>query len=50
LAGVDLLAVHFSSAERGAHFVSADAFPNLSDDNVADAVFEYLRRGPTRCA
>jgi hypothetical protein len=50
LAGVELLAVHFSSAERGAHFVGADAFPNLSDDGVADAVLEYLRRGPTRCA
>lgn len=50
LAGVELLAVHFSSDERGAHFVSANVFPNLADDRVADAVFEYLRRGPTRCA
>ncbi len=50
LAGVQLLAVHFSSAERGAHFVGASVFPNLSDDAVADAVFEYLRRGPKRCA
>ena len=50
LAEVELLAVHFSSPERGAHFVSADVFPNLSDDRLADAVLEYLRAGLTRCA
>jgi hypothetical protein len=43
LAGVELLAVRFSGPERGARFVSADSFPNLSDDALADAVLDHLR-------
>jgi hypothetical protein len=50
LAGVELLAVHFSRAEHGARFVSADAFPNLSEDRLSEAVLEYLRGGRTKCA
>lgn len=42
LAGVDLLAVHFSGPDRDSKFVSADVFPNFSEDSVADAVLEYL--------
>lgn len=50
LAGVDLLAVQFSSPERGARFVSADIFPKLSEERLADAVLEYLQGGLVRCA
>jgi hypothetical protein len=49
LAGVGLLAVHFSSPEHDARFVTASTFPNLSDDRAAEAVLEYLRAGPARC-
>ena len=45
LAGVELLAIHYSGPERGAHFVGADVFPNLSDERVADAVLEHLQSG-----
>ena len=45
LAGVDLLAVHFSSPEPDARFVAADSFPGLSDEKVAGAVLGYLRAG-----
>jgi hypothetical protein len=45
LAGVNLLAVHFSRPDRGAHFVGANVFPDLSDDRVADAVLEFLQNG-----
>jgi hypothetical protein len=45
LAGVELLAVRFSGPEHGARFLSADSFPNLSDDKLADAVLEHLRGG-----
>jgi len=48
LAGVDFLSVQFSGPERGAHFAGANAFPDLSDDKVTDAVLEYLRGGLTR--
>jgi hypothetical protein len=50
LAGVDLLAVRFSGPEYGACFVSADVFPDLTEDRVAGAVLEYLQSGPARCA
>jgi hypothetical protein len=50
LAGVDLLAVRYSSPEHGARFVSADIFPNLSDGCLADAVLEFLRGEPARYA
>ena len=49
LAGVELLAVRFSGPERGARLVSADLFPNLSDDTLAGAVLECLRGEPARC-
>jgi hypothetical protein len=42
LANVALLAVRFSSAERGAAFVGADTFPALDDAALTDAVFDYL--------
>jgi hypothetical protein len=44
-AKVELLAVHFSSPEPDARFVTASPFANLTDDRVADAVLEYLRAG-----
>jgi hypothetical protein len=49
LAAVELLAVRFSGPECGARFVSADVFPDLADDRVAEAVLEYLKPGPERC-
>ena len=48
LAGVEMLTVRFSSRKHGAHFVSADVFPDLSDHSVADAVLEYLETGPEK--
>jgi hypothetical protein len=48
LAGVEMLAVRFSGPERGAHFVSADVFPDLTDNTVADAVLEYLESRPAK--
>jgi hypothetical protein len=50
LAGVELLAINLSGPERGARFVSADIFPDLSEDRLADGVLEYLRGGLVRCA
>jgi len=50
LAGVELLAVHFSGPERGARFVGADVFPKLSEDRLADAVLEHLQGKLVRCA
>jgi len=50
LAGVELLAVRFSSPERGACLVGADTFPTISDGWLADAVLECLRGGLARCA
>jgi hypothetical protein len=52
LAGVELLAVRFSGPERGARFLSADSFPSLSDDALADAVLDHLRSelALVRCA
>jgi hypothetical protein len=44
-AGVDLLEVRFSGSEPGAHFVSANLWPDLSSPGVADAVLKYLRSG-----
>lgn len=45
-AGVELLAVRFSGPECGASFVSADSFPDFSDEGLADAVLEHLRSRP----
>ena len=47
-AGVDLLAVRFSSSGDDAHFIGADTFPELSDDTLAGAVLEYLQGEPGR--
>jgi hypothetical protein len=44
LAAVELLAVHFTSPAPEAQFVSADVFPDLSDDTISGAVLEYLQR------
>ena len=44
-AGVDLLAVLFSGAEPGSRFVSANPWPDITPDDVADAIFEYLTEG-----
>jgi hypothetical protein len=49
LAGVELLTVRFSSPEPGACFVAADIFPDLSDNELADATLEYLRGRLVRC-
>jgi hypothetical protein len=52
LAGVELLVVRFSGPEHSARFLSADSFPNLSDDALADAVLDHLRSelALVRCA
>ena len=42
LAGLELLAVRFSGPEHDARFLTADPFPDLSDDRVATAVLERL--------
>jgi hypothetical protein len=43
LAGVNLLAVHFSGPDPGAKFVTADTFPSLAEDEHSHAVLDYLR-------
>jgi len=43
-AGVELLAVRFSSPDRDACFVSANVFPDLTDDRVSAAILEHLER------
>jgi hypothetical protein len=48
IAGVDLLAVHFSNSEQGTSFINADVWPDLADDGVADAVLAYLQHGYVR--
>ncbi|MGH8066014.1 MAG: hypothetical protein ACRERE_12450 [Candidatus Entotheonellia bacterium] len=45
VAGVDLLAVRFSGAEPGSRFVSANPWPDITPDDVADAILEYLQEG-----
>jgi len=42
LAGLELLAVRFSGPEHNARFLSADPFPDLTDDGIATAVLEAL--------
>jgi len=44
LAGVDLLAVRFSNPEAHARLISADVFPDLTDDCVGAAILDYLGR------
>ena len=43
-AGVELLAVHFTSVKRGSRFLSANLWPNVESDDVADAIFDRLSR------
>ncbi len=50
LAGVELLAVQFSSPEHDACFVSSSISPDLSDTRFADAVLEYLGGGQAKYA
>lgn len=49
LAAVDLVSFRFSGPESGACFVSADVFPDLTDERVAGAVLEYFELGRERC-
>lgn len=44
LAQVDLLAVQFSSSEPGASFISANVWPDIATNEVADAILAYLQR------
>jgi hypothetical protein len=47
LAEVAMLTVHFSGAERGAAFLGADTFPDLSQDRLKAAVIDTLCDSPT---
>ena len=42
-AGVELLAVDFSSPERGASFVGAHSFPDVTAKEVSQAVIDYFQ-------
>jgi hypothetical protein len=41
-AGVDLAAVHFSGARRGARLVGADVWPDVGAPDIGEAIFAYL--------
>src|SRR5215471_16038591 len=41
-AGVDVLAVQFTSAKRGSKFLNASLWPNVASDDVADAIIDRL--------
>lgn len=43
-ASMDLLAVQFSCSEPDAYFVGANAWPDVTADDVADAVINYFLR------
>jgi hypothetical protein len=45
VAGVDLLAVEFAAPDPGSAFVRASLWPDITDDQIAGAVFRYLRQG-----
>lgn len=45
VAQTDLLAVRFSSAESGATFISADAWPDALAEGATDAILAYLQGG-----
>ena len=47
-ARVELLAVHWSGADRGARFVGADLWPDVASPPIAEAVYDYLSGGATR--
>lgn len=48
-AKVDLLTVYFSGREANADFVSADLWTDISAPDIADAIFEYLSGGVSKC-
>ena len=48
--GVEILVAHFSHRERSAQFISADTYPDLSDDSIGNLVLEHLQPGPRPCA
>jgi hypothetical protein len=41
-AGVDLAAVHFTSARRGARLLGADVWPDVASPEIGEAVLDYL--------
>ena len=45
-AGVDLLTVYFSGSEPGSRFVRADLWPDMTQDEVANAIFTYVGGKP----
>ena len=45
-AGVDLLTVYFSGSEPGSGFVRADLWPDMTQDEVASAIFAYVGGEP----
>ena len=47
-AGVSLLGVSFSGPEAGSFFTGADLIPDLSSEEIADAVLDELLHGETR--
>jgi len=47
-ANVDLLAVQFSGSEAGSLFLSANVWPDVAEDDVADAIIEYFQQRPIR--
>jgi len=49
VAGVDLLAVHFSSHNSNAEFLGADLLPDVSFPDIAEAILEYLSGAKVKC-
>lgn len=45
VAGVEMLVIRFSGPERGARFVSADVYPDLSNDIIGGAMLDCLQPG-----
>jgi hypothetical protein len=45
-AGVDLLTVYFSGSEPGSQFVRADLWPDMAQDEVANAIFAHVGGEP----
>lgn len=43
-AGVELLAVQFSCSDSGAFFVSANSWPDISNDAVVDGILAHFKR------
>jgi hypothetical protein len=42
VAGVDLVAVHFTGPRHGARLVSADVWPDVASPEIGEAIFAYL--------